>query len=102
MKVLKETHKRSIAKSITWRVSGSLATTIIVFLFTKRLLFSLGVGVVELISKMCLYYLHERLWSKVSWGCVTHPLSKISLKREPTPEDMSIISKKLKELGYID
>ena len=63
-----ESHSRSIAKAITWRVLGSIATTLIVFLFTRRLIASLAVGGVEFFSKIGLFWLHERIWDRIPLG----------------------------------
>jgi len=63
-----ENHKRSMAKTISWRIIASLTTMAIVFLFTRELVLSMGVGAVEVITKMIFYYGHERVWAKVSWG----------------------------------
>ncbi len=65
---MKETHSRSILKSITWRVLATLTTMILVFIFTGDLVVSLGVGVLEAIFKIIIYYLHERTWDKIRWG----------------------------------
>ncbi|NIM58970.1 MAG: DUF2061 domain-containing protein [Candidatus Aminicenantes bacterium] len=97
-----EAHSRTIAKAISWRAIATLTTMIIVFLFTRRIILTLGVGLAEVIAKITFYYLHERIWEKISWGKDKHPLSKLAVKRELEPEDMEIIKDKLKELGYID
>ena len=60
--------KRSILKSITWRALATLTTFVIVYAYTDELALSLGVGAVEVVTKMSLYYLHERLWLRVRWG----------------------------------
>lgn len=41
---------------------------LISFLITGRIRWALSIGFVELFTKMTLYYLHERLWNKVSFG----------------------------------
>jgi len=97
-----EAHSRTIAKAISWRAIATLTTMIIVFLFTRRIILSLGVGLAEVIAKITFYYLHERIWEKISWGKSRHPLSGLLVKRELEPEDMEIIKNKLRELGYID
>ena len=61
-------HKRSVVKSLTWRALASLTTMIIVYAFTEQIALSLGVGVVEVFSKMALYYAHERIWTRIHWG----------------------------------
>ncbi len=102
IKLSGEAHTRTIAKAISWRALATLTTMTIVFLFTKRVMLSLGVGLAEIIAKITFYYFHERVWDKVSWGKSKHPLSKLAVKRELEPEDMEIIKNKLKELGYMD
>ncbi len=97
-----ETHTRTIAKAVSWRALATLTTMTIVFLFTRRIMLSLGVGLAEIIAKITFYYLHERVWDKISWGRSKHPLARLAVKRELEPEDMEIIKNKLKELGYMD
>ena len=65
---MNETRKRSIIKSITWRILATLTTMILVFIFTGNLVMALGIGFFEVISKMILYYFHERIWQKISLG----------------------------------
>lgn len=60
--------KRSILKTLSWRVIATLTTVIVVYVFTGELFISLGVGSVEVIMKTGLYYLHERAWSRVHLG----------------------------------
>jgi len=64
----RETHARSIAKAISWRVLGTLATTLLVFIFTGRLGLSLAVGGLEFVSKIGLFWFHERLWDRTRFG----------------------------------
>ena len=61
-------HKRTILKAVTWRAIATLTTMIIVYTYTDELALSLGVGAVEVVSKMSLYYVHERLWGRIRWG----------------------------------
>ena len=97
-----ETHTRTVFKSISWRIIATLTTISIVFLFTKKLILSLGVGLVEVTLKILFYYLHERLWNKVAWGKKKHPLSSFSINKSLEPEDLEKIKKSLKDLGYLD
>ncbi len=97
-----DSHTRTIVKAVSWRVIATLSTMTIVFLFTRKIFLSLGVGLVEVIAKITFYYLHERTWNKISWGKNKHPLSGLPVKRELEPKDMAIVKNKLKELGYID
>jgi len=49
-------------------VIATVATMLIVYLYTREMFLTIGVGVVEVVAKMTLYYAHERLWSKSRWG----------------------------------
>ena len=60
-----EPHLRSLAKSVSWRVLGSVATVLLVFAYTGQLQLSLEVGAIEFIGKIALFYLHERIWAKM-------------------------------------
>lgn len=57
-----------MAKAFSWRLFGSIATGLIVFLFTGSFEISLGVGALDFIAKLALYYLHERVWDSIPWG----------------------------------
>jgi uncharacterized membrane protein len=57
-------YKRHIAKTITWRIVGTLDTMILGWIVTGDLKLGLAIGGFEVITKMLLYYLHERAWYK--------------------------------------
>ncbi len=61
-------HIRSITKGLSWRVLATLTTMILVFAFTGKLALAIGVGVLEIITKLLIYYAHERAWDKIKWG----------------------------------
>ena len=60
--------KRSIAKTVSWRVIGTLDTILISWLITGTIALALSIGAIELVSKMGLYFFHERAWNKIKWG----------------------------------
>jgi uncharacterized membrane protein len=60
--------KRHFAKTITWRIVGTLDTMIIGWLITGNPITGLKIGGVEIITKMILYYFHERIWFKMNLG----------------------------------
>ena len=60
--------KRSPAKTISWRIIGTLDTVLISWLITGTIALALSIGAIELVSKMVLYFFHERAWSKIKWG----------------------------------
>jgi sulfate adenylyltransferase large subunit len=59
---------RSLAKAISWRITGSLDTMILAFLFTGSLQISAAIGLAEVLTKTVLYYGHERLWTRLPFG----------------------------------
>lgn len=63
-----ERFSRSLLKSVSWRVIGTLDTFFISYIITRELAFALSIGGIELITKMVLYVIHERLWDKINWG----------------------------------
>lgn len=58
--------RRHILKTITWRIIGTLDTMILSWLITGNWKWGIAIGGVELITKMVLYYLHERAWYRYS------------------------------------
>ena len=65
---LSETPSRSIVKSISWRLLGTLDTFIISWLVTGDTSVAFSIGSIELITKMVLYFFHERIWNTIKWG----------------------------------
>lgn len=63
-----EKWSRSFIKSISWRIIGTLDTIIISYLVTGTLSFALSIGAIELVTKMGLYVVHERVWNRIHWG----------------------------------
>jgi len=59
-------YKRHILKTISWRVVGTLDTMILSWLITGSWKLGLTIGGVEVLTKMILYFLHERAWYKFS------------------------------------
>lgn len=58
--------KRHIFKTITWRILGTLDTFLLSWLITGSIKIGAAIGTVEIITKMVLYYIHERAWYKLS------------------------------------
>ncbi|MCA0399924.1 MAG: sulfate adenylyltransferase subunit CysN [Proteobacteria bacterium] len=68
-----EGHKRSIAKAISWRVTGTLDTFLLSYLFTASVKIAAAIGATEVITKIVLYYFHERAWAKSRFGLKDRP-----------------------------
>lgn len=69
-----ENHSRSILKAASWRLVGSIDTFLLSWLFTRNAAAAGAIASTEVLTKMVLYYLHERVWSNVKWGF--KPVSK--------------------------
>ena len=63
-----ESHKRSIAKTISWRIVATIITTFVVYVSTGKLNFALGIGFADTIIKFAIYFIHERIWNKINFG----------------------------------
>jgi len=62
--------RRHIAKTITWRVIGTLDTMLLGWLISGDPLIGIQIGGLELFTKMILYYFHERAWYRSNWGVI--------------------------------
>ena len=62
------TRRRSIAKTISWRVLGSLDTLLLGYIFTSSVAIAGSIASAEVLTKIVLYYLHERGWAHIKWG----------------------------------
>jgi uncharacterized membrane protein len=63
-----ETRKRSIAKSIVWRVICIIVSILTSYALTARWDIAVAIGSVYNIITMILYYFHERIWNSIKWG----------------------------------
>ncbi len=66
--IIRESRKRHIAKTITWRALGTTDTMLLSWFITGNPLVGMKIGFAELITKMVLYYLHERVWYRSNFG----------------------------------
>ncbi len=69
-KVVKNSEKatRSIVKAISWRIIGTIDTIVISWFITGEITMALSIGLIEVITKMILYFFHERIWNVIKWG----------------------------------
>ena len=59
---------RSLVKAISWRVTGTIDTIALSYFFTGQIETAISIGLTEVMTKMVLYYGHERLWNRISLG----------------------------------
>ena len=62
------TKTRSILKTISWRIVGTLDTMCLGWLITGDPTVGLKIGALELVTKFVLYYFHEGIWLKSKYG----------------------------------
>ncbi len=70
-----EAHTRSIVKAISWRTLGSIDTFLLGWLFTGSPAQAGAIAGTEVVTKIGLYYFHERIWSSVHWGTKRSPVT---------------------------
>jgi len=59
---------RSVVKSLSWRTIGTIDTILISWFVTGTLTLAFSIGAIELVTKMMLYFCHERVWNLIKWG----------------------------------
>jgi uncharacterized membrane protein len=62
------TQARSLAKTFTWRGLASIDTFLLGFILTGNVTIAGSLASLEVLTKLILYYLHERAWARVIWG----------------------------------
>lgn len=72
----RESHFRSILKALSWRVFATATTFIIVYLVTGKISFATSIAGIEVISKMIIYYFHERVWQLIPRGTIRKLVKK--------------------------
>jgi len=65
--------RRSLAKTLSWRCIASLDTFIISYIATGSAKIGAAIVTTEFITKIALYYLHERGWAHIPWGLKPPP-----------------------------
>jgi uncharacterized membrane protein len=60
--------RRSLVKTISWRITGSSATFLIAYLLTGNFAVAGVIGLTQMVSNTILYYFHERIWNRIRWG----------------------------------
>lgn len=59
-------YKRHLLKTVSWRIVGTIDTMILSAVITGSWEMGLAIGGTEVITKMVLYFIHERAWYKFS------------------------------------
>ena len=99
----KETHIRSVIKTITWRVLATVTTMSLVYIFIGDITIALSVGGIETILKLLIYFGHERAWDRIKWGKKEIKPMVIwltGLVRSGKTEIAQVLVEKLRKKGY--
>ena len=65
---MNESAVRSLAKAVSWRLTGTADTFLISWVITGEPLLASGIALTEVFTKIFLYWAHERAWNRVKWG----------------------------------
>jgi uncharacterized membrane protein len=80
--IMGDKHYRSIVKGASWRFFGTLDTIIIALVWTGNPFTALKIGATEVITKIGLFWLHERIWFRIKWGRPKETLEALEKKGE--------------------
>jgi uncharacterized membrane protein len=72
-----ETHKRAIAKAVSYRLLGSFVTFVIALVVAREIRVAIGIGAADTLLKIFAFYFHERIWNNISFGRGEGEYSKI-------------------------
>lgn len=81
-----ESHPRSFLKAISWRTLGSIDTFLLSLLFTHSAKAAGAIASTEVITKLLLYYIHERAWAHIHWGTKAKSSPQVGLEGEPADQ----------------
>lgn len=59
---------RSVIKALSWRLIGTIDTLIVSYFLTGKLKLAASIASIDFITKLVLYFFHERIWNKIKWG----------------------------------
>lgn len=63
-----ETHKRTVVRMVTYRITAWLFTILWTYMFTGNIANATGFATALHILLSIDYYVHERIWLKIKWG----------------------------------
>ncbi len=59
---------RSFLKALSWRIVGTVDTLIVSLFITGEISTASAIAGVDFVTKMILYFFHERVWNTIKWG----------------------------------
>ena len=82
---LRDSNLRSLLKAVSWRIVGTIDTILVSYFWTGDARKALVIGASEVITKIVLYYLHERAWARIPLGTLRRIFRIGDGQRPPTP-----------------
>ena len=76
-----DSRKRHLAKTVTWRIVGTIDTVLLAWTISGNPFTGFKIGAAEVITKMILYYFHERTWYKINFGLDRREERKMRMAR---------------------
>lgn len=73
----KDSNAKSLLKSISWRIVGIMDKIVISFIITGQLVMAVSIGSVEVVTKILLYYVHERVWENATKEKINEPATEL-------------------------
>ncbi len=68
-----ETHLRSIAKAVSWRIGGTTVTFVVALVISGQVELAVKVGLLDTFVKVGAFYFHERIWHRIGFGKIKPP-----------------------------
>jgi uncharacterized membrane protein len=68
-----ETHLRSIAKAVSWRVGGTVVTFVVALVVSGNVDIAAKIGILDTLIKIGAFYFHERIWHRIGFGKIKPP-----------------------------
>lgn len=62
-----DSRKKTLAKTFSWRIISFFLLLLVAGFFTRDLTLTLGIGFVDIIVKLILFYIHERIWTRIKF-----------------------------------
>lgn len=63
-----ERRLRTVVKSLSWRIIATITAIGLVYAFTGSFTMALSLGIIEVVGKLIIYYIHDRAWQHLRWG----------------------------------
>ena len=63
-----DTRLRSLVKTVSWRLTGTLCTFLISYAILGDIATSSAIAIIQLTFNTIVFYIHERIWNLVKWG----------------------------------